>query len=106
METKIKLKDNVQTVKDLKFFNVFQMTWQKTKRAMNGFRLSNEKIQIEQNGPQNSDRIYSLHFADGTPNKANPSSIMHMGYDTKREKNSALSFQTLITNKENTSRRK
>ena len=40
----MKLKDNVQTVKDLKFFTVFQLRWQKTKRAMNGLRLSNEKI--------------------------------------------------------------
>ena len=45
METKIWLKENVQTVKDLVVFTVFQSRWQKAKREMNGFKLSNEKIQ-------------------------------------------------------------
>ena len=52
---------------------------------MHGFRLSNEKIQREQNEPKNavSHRICSLHFVDGIPTKPNPLSTMHMGYDTK-----------------------
>ena len=60
---------------------------QKAKREMHGFRrLSSEKIETEQCGPKNSDRICSLHFVDGIPTKANPLSTMHMDYDTKRQK--------------------
>ena len=32
----------------------FHLTWQRVKREMNGFKLSNDKIQTEQNGPQNA----------------------------------------------------
>ena len=71
METKMWLHDNVQTVKDLKVFTVFQLRWLKTKREMNGFKLSNEKIQTKST-PKSSDRICSLHFVDGIPTKANP----------------------------------
>ena len=36
--------------------------------------------------PKISDRICAFHLPDGIPTKANPLSIMHMGYDTKRQK--------------------
>ena len=59
----------------------------KAKREMHGFRrLSSEKIETEQCGPKNSDRICSLHFVDGIPTKANPLPTIHVGYNTKREK--------------------
>ena len=37
--------------------------------------------------PKSSDRTCSLHFVDGIPTKANPLPTMHLGYDTKRQKN-------------------
>ena len=52
METKMKLKDNTQTVKGLIVFTASQLIWQKTKREMIGFRLSHEKIETEQNRSQ------------------------------------------------------
>ena len=92
METKMWLHDNVQTVKDLKVFTVFQLRWLKTKREMNGFKLSNEKIQTKST-PKSSDRICSLHFVDGIPTEANPLPTMHMGYDTKRQKRRRCLFK-------------
>ena len=64
---------------------------------MHGIRLSNEKIQTKQKGPQkSSDNICSLQFVDRIPTKANSLPTMHMGNDTKRRKTRDPLFKYLL----------